>query len=367
MTEDYQNLIALYRNVILNKQALAMLEWDRAVMMPEKGAVARSEIQGFLSTQAHAVLISDDMSDRLQSATARADSLPDAEQADLKLMAHQIRQAHALPGDLVGALSRQASICEYHWHAARQNADFAMVLPHAEKLLDLKREEADILAEDMDVESRYEALLDQYDPGRRTAEIDRLFAPLAEKLPKLLADCVAHQPETPPVLPKMAIADQRALGREVAADLGFDFSAGRLDVSAHPFSGGISDDVRMTARYEEDDFWSGLLAVIHETGHGLYDGGMPEKWRYAAIGQSFNIGMTGHEAMSLFMEKQIALRSCFLSYFSRKTAEVTGLQISPQSLQDKARHVSHSFIRTEADEISYPLHIILRMKSLLIN
>ena len=359
MAQNYEKLVDVYRDVILFGHASDILHWDRAVIMPEGGANARAEVMAFLDGKVHDYLISDRVFDALQSALSEAASLKPHELANLELMKRHIEKSRMMPNDLVAAISRTASHCEHKWRRAKGDNDFASVLPLLTELINLKQQLGDVYSEYLNCD-RYDALIDQYDPGRRVAHIDDIFIPLSEELPQILENVLESQTTDIIDLPNLPIETQQKLALEIAGDLGFDFTAGRLDVSAHPFSGGIADDVRMTSRYEEDDYWSGMTAVIHETGHGLYDSRMAREWRYLAIGNSFNMGMSGHESMSLFMEKQVGHHPAFFDYFAKKLKSVTDLEITPHLLRDKALHIKRSHIRVDADEVTYPLHIILR-------
>lgn len=359
MGTKYEELVNMYRDVILFGHASDILHWDRAVIMPEGGANARAEVMSFLDGKVHSHLVSDEMFDVLNAALEEENSLKGCERANLNLMKVHIEKSRIMPADLVAAVSKAASHCEHRWRTAKHENDFDAVRPLLTELINLKIQMADVYAEYLGCE-RYDALIDKYDPGRRSAQIDAIFKPLAENLPHILDDVLAAQPTDVIDLPAMSIADQQKLGLEIAVDLGFDFSAGRLDISAHPFSGGIADDVRMTSRYDENDYWSGVTAVIHETGHGIYDSRIARDWRYLAIGNSFNMGMSGHESMSLFMEKQVAHYPTFFDYFAKKLKATVGYSLDQDRLRDRALHIKRSFIRVDADEVTYPLHVILR-------
>lgn len=359
MGQSYQKLVEHYREIIFYDHASAMLGWDSAVMMPTGGANARADLLSFLGGEAHKKTTSDEIYDFLNKAADEQDTLDRLHLANFNIIKDKIERARLVPKDLVKEVSKLSSQCEFIWRDARKNNDFSATVESLEALLKRKKEVADIFADYLGCD-RYDAMLDGFDPGRRSVDIDKVFKPLAENLPHILDNVLSRQSAERPILNPKAVDLQKKLGKDIAKDLGFDFTAGRLDVSAHPFSGGIADDVRMTARYYEADYWSGIGAVIHETGHGMYDSGMPKDWRYMAVGQSFNMGMTGHESMSLFMERHIGLHPAFFDYFVNKAFQVTGQNHDKTALQQRAYHVSRSLIRVDADEVTYPLHIILR-------
>ena len=206
-------------------------------------------------------------------------------------------------------------------------------------------------------------MLDGYEPGLRMAQIDALLAPLAAFLPDFFERVLARQRAPLPLEGPFAVARQMALGRRLMAQLGFDFERGRLDESAHPFCGGVPDDIRMTARYEEADITSGLMAILHETGHALYSAGLPRAWRHQPVGEAR--GMVVHESQSLLIEMQVCRSPAFLRYLAPLLASTFGRDdpaLSADNLYRRAIHVARGYIRVDADEVTYPLHVILRYR-----
>ncbi len=200
-------------------------------------------------------------------------------------------------------------------------------------------------------------------PGLTAAEIDRLFAPLAAFVPDCLERVLARQMPPLPLAGRFPAAGQKALGQRLMAALGFDFDHGRLDESAHPFCGGVPDDVRMTARYDESDAASGLMAVLHETGHALYNSGLPKAWRGQPVGRSRSLAV--HESQSLLIEMQVCRSRAFQGFLAPLLAAAFGGDreaLAPDNLYRRALRVERSLIRVDADEVTYPLHIILRYR-----
>jgi carboxypeptidase Taq len=345
--------------------AQAVLHWDRATMMPEGGASARAEQQATLSLIAHETLTSPEVADLIAGAEATASALGEWDRANLSEMRRVHAHATATPTDLVGRLSRQKSQTEMLWRSARAANDYARLAPSLDTLIGLIREQAAAKADAFGL-SHYDALLDGYDPNRRSADIDVLFADLESFLPDLLQQVMDKQKAGPARLPiegPFPLAKQEALGREVMGVLGFDFAHGRLDVSHHPFTGGVPDDSRITTRYDERDFTESLMAVIHETGHSLYERGLPEEWRYQPVGRAR--GMTIHESQSLLFEMQAGRSGAFIAYLTPRLREVFGGEgptWSPENLLRHYRKVGPSLIRVQADEVTYPLHVILRYR-----
>ena len=212
----------------------------------------------------------------------------------------------------------------------------------------------------------YDALLDEYEPGGRSVRIDALFAELKSFLPDLLAKVLDRQASRAEPLPldgPFSVDAQRGLGTEMARTLGFDFHNGRLDVSAHPFTGGTPDDVRITTRYDEKDFARALMGVLHETGHALYEAGLPRDWRRQPVGLAR--GMVLHESQSLLMEMQACRSRAFVDFAAPRMRAAFG-RSGPAWTADNIHRVytrvAPGFIRVDADEVTYPLHIMLRYR-----
>lgn len=359
----YSDLKARFHKRSAIEGALATLQWDRAAMMPTGGADARAEQVAVLETLAHEILAAPELPELLAAATD--EDLGADDRANLAEMRHAWVHAAAVPADLVAALARAGAACEMAWRTARPAADFRAVLPRLETLLKLVREEAAAKAAALGV-SPYDALLDGYEPGGKSAEIDATFADLAAFLPGFLDEVLARQAARPAPLPlpgRFPAATQRAMVRRVMAAMGFEFDHGRLDESAHPFCGGIADDVRLTTRYDEGDAFTGVFGVIHETGHALYERGLPEAWRDQPAGAAR--GMSLHESQSLTMEMQAGRGRAFLSWLAPVLAEAfggAGPAWSVENFVALAQRVSRGFIRVDADEVTYPAHVILRYR-----
>jgi carboxypeptidase Taq len=269
--------------------------------------------------------------------------------------------AAAVPADLVEARTRATSSCELAWRGARRDDDFASLLPQLAEVVNLTRQVGQAKASVMGL-SPYDALADEYEPGAREAVLAPLFARLERELPPLtdaLLDAQAHLPPPPPLPGPFPVDRQAALGRHLAERMGFDFTRGRLDVSVHPFCGGAAEDVRMTTRYDERDFLTSVLGVIHETGHALYEMGLPRAWARQPVGHVPGMGL--HESQSLLMEMQAARTPEFLGYLARAASVHLGVgMLAPEALSRHALKVERSLIRVDADEATYSLHIVVR-------
>jgi carboxypeptidase Taq len=345
------------------EDALAILQWDAAAMMPEGGAQGRADQIATLKTIHHEILAQPETGDLLDQADASSSALGDWQRANLREMRRQWIHGAALPARLVEEFSRACSACETVWRKARPAGDFKLVAPHLARVVALTREVAAAKAERLNA-GLYEALMDQFEPDAKESEIDRLFTDLGGFLKSALPDVLERQASKPSPRPldgPFPIERQRALGVEMMRRLGFDFAHGRLDVSAHPFCGGVPDDVRITTRYDEADFFPAFLGVLHETGHALYELGLPKDWRSQPVGKAR--GMAAHESQSLLVEMQVCRSQAFLAFAAPLIREAFGKKgegWEPANLLAHAARVEPGLIRVDADEVTYPAHIILR-------
>ena len=339
----------------------AMCSWDRAANMPAKGNESRSEALAEMEGLLHE-LASDAAWPGLL-ARVEQEPLDDDERANLRETRRAWQAANALPQRLVEAKSLAASRCEHAWRQQRPANDWAGFLPNLREIVRLTREEAQLRADATGL-TRYDALMDQYEPGMRTAEVERVFADLRSWLPPLIREVSERQAGESLIQPvgPFAKAAQQALGLDVMRLLGFDFEAGRMDESAHPFCGGVPEDVRMTTRYSESDLLAALMGTVHETGHGRYEQNLPRRW----LGQPVALArsMALHESQSLSFEMQLGSHPAFATQLAPLLTKHFGAQpaFEPGNLQRLLTRVSPGLIRVEADEVSYPAHVILRFE-----
>jgi len=365
-TTAYHRLESRFRRLGALRDAEAMLHWDLATMMPKGGAEARGDQLAVLKSLRHGILVEPKTEELLAAAETGAetgDSLDRWQAANLREMRRTLTHATALTGDQVEALSRASSACEAAWRDARADDDFAAVLPKLETVLALVREMATVKAEKLGV-SPYDALLDEYEPDGRSDEIDRVFEDLEAFLPGFLGEVLERQASDPQVREPegpFPVEKQRALAVRLMEVFGFDFHHGRLDVSLHPFCGGTPDDVRITTRYDETDFTSALMGVLHETGHALYERGLPQAWRGQPVGDAR--GMAVHESQSLLIEMQVCRSWGFLGFAApimKTMLGGDGPAWDADNLYRLYTRVRPGFIRVDADEVTYPAHVILR-------
>ncbi|WP_419900592.1 carboxypeptidase M32 [Roseomonas sp. USHLN139] len=360
MNPAYDRLKARFARIGALGEAQSMLHWDAAAVMPPGGAAARGEQLATLAGLAHQLMTEPGLAADL----AEAEAAGDWDSANLELMRHAQARATALPGDLVEASARANAACETVWRDARAKSDFAMVRPLLEEVVRLQRETAAALSAVSGL-SPYDSLMESYQRGIGAGDVEPIFSAyesfLAEALPRA-EEIQARQPAPREPAGPFATATQQTLCRELAGRVGLDFAHARLDESLHPFCGGTPTDVRITTRYTPDSFAQALLGVLHETGHAMYERGLPPDFARQPVGGA--AGMAAHESQSLIVEMQAARSEAFLSYLGRKLPEVFGEDpaYAPENLGRLWRRVERGFIRVDAGEISYPAHVILRFR-----
>ena len=359
---SYQKLQEKYQEIGDLEHALAILGWDEAVMMSSGGGMIRANSLATLSAHVHR-LKSDPDNEALLGEATGDNSLNEWQRANLDQMQRDWVIARAVPEDLVVALSKASSNCEQNWRYLRAENDWKAIEPLLREVLDLTREKANCLSEAQGVRP-YDALLDLYQPGLGQASIDPVFDDLADFLPGFV-DKVLDQQTPPLAMPKKISEDkQKSLALTLMHKIGFAFERGRLDTSHHPFCGGVPDDTRITTRYNKDNFLDSLMAVLHETGHALYEQGLPVDWRGQPVGAA--LGMAMHESQSLLMEMQVCRGKEFLNfaapYMRRELAggDHEAAAFTAENLHAHSIRVSRGLIRVYADELTYPLHVILR-------
>ncbi|WP_428489790.1 carboxypeptidase M32 [Rhodopila sp.] len=357
----YQRLAARFKLIATIGECASMLGWDAAAVMPPGGGAARGDQLAALAVLRHQHLTAPE----IEADLAAAETTDPWQAADLRLMRHEYARAKAVPADLVEARAKADSDCEKVWRIARKNADFAFVRPHLTEVVRLTREAAAALSDALGV-SPYDALMDGYQQGIGADDVAPVFAAYEDFLSTALPAVEQRQARYKvPTLPPgpFPIEAQAALCRDLVQRLGLDFEHARLDQSAHPFSGGTPSDVRITTRYLEDDFTSAVLAVVHETGHALYERGLPAAYARLPVGEA--AGMATHESQSLIVEMQAVRSSAFLGWLGPRLHDAFGGAPDPYRLENLAwlwRHVQRSTIRVDADEMTYPAHVILRFR-----
>ncbi|MEQ1804715.1 MAG: carboxypeptidase M32 [Burkholderiaceae bacterium] len=339
----------------------SMAGWDSAAMMPPKGnqarAAAMAEMESLLhrlSTEPHLPALID---------AAQGESLDDWQAANLREIQRDWCSSNALPEALVQAQALVGARCEHAWRTQRHANDWPGFLANFRDVLRLSREEAQRRADATGL-TPYDALLDKFEPGTTSADVDRLFGEVQQWLPELVRRVRERQARECVVkaqgpFPKAA---QRVLSLDVMQLLGFDFEGGRLDESSHPFSGGVPEDVRLTTRYREDNFVQSLMGTVHETGHARYEQNLPRQWLGQPVAQARSMGI--HESQSLSFEMQLGLSRGFVGLLAPRLAVHFGAQAAfePEALHRLLTRVEPGLIRVDADELTYPAHVIVRYR-----
>jgi carboxypeptidase Taq len=361
----YRKAEARFERLLKLGDATRVLEWDNSAMMPAGGVEARSEQVATLRVIHHEALTAPETDDVLGAAEAETPALDAWQRANLQEMRREWAHASAVPGDLVEAYSKACAICEMRWRTARPANDFKGLLPDLATVLALTRRVAEAKSARLGL-NLYDSLLDEWEPGGRSAAIDVLFDDLARFLPGFIDDVLARQGRLPEPLAlpgPFPTEKQRALATRLMARVGFDFDHGRLDTSAHPFCGGVPDDVRITTRWTEADFATGLMGVLHETGHAMYERGLPAAWRDQPVGRAR--GMSIHESQSLLVEMQASRSREFVAWLAgeaKAAFDGDGPAWSAENFTRIYHRVRRGLIRVDADEATYPCHVILRYR-----
>ena len=362
MNAAYARLKSRFARLAVVGEAGAVLHWDASAMMPPGGGAARGEQLATLAGLAHEMLTAPSVAEDLAAAETEGDPWDDA---NLALMRRAHARAAALPTELVEAAARANSACEKVWRRAKADSDFALVRPYLEEVVRLQRESASALSVALGL-SPYDALMDGYQPGVFAAEAEPVFAAyeafLADELPRA-EELQARRPAPTDPPGPFPISAQRALCRRLSERLGLDYAHARLDESLHPFCGGTPTDIRITTFYNEKDFAKSLLGVLHETGHALYERGLPPDWARQPVGEA--AGMAAHELQSLLVEMQACRSDAFLGFLGDELHRSFGGDPAPYGAANLAglwRRVERGFIRVDADELTYPAHVILRFR-----
>jgi carboxypeptidase Taq len=358
----YDQLEQEFRRLHAFRGALSLLRWDAAVMMPRGSADVRGEQLAALETEHHALLTTPKVARLLERAEAGASQLEDWPLANLREMRRQRDHAIATPPSLISRLAKATARAEVFWVEAKKANDFKLLAPHLEEVVHLVRDKAALLGQARGL-APYDALVDGFTPGISVADIDTIFKALSRRLPGLINQAIEVQAAHAPTQfsGKFSVARQRSLALDVLKALGFPFDRGRLDESEHPFTEGVPGDIRVTTRFDLSDPFSGLLGAVHETGHAMYDLGLPLKWRDQPVGR--DRGLALEESQSLLFEMNLCRSRAFVKYLRpllEKYLQVSGPEWQEANLYRLLIRVRRSCIRMDADELTYPVHIMLR-------
>lgn len=358
-------MLGRVREITLLGSCASLLHWDHQTYMPPKGSGHRAEQLALLAGMIHRLVTAPEIG-HLLAEVEQGDLLQEAD-APAPVNIREIRRSYdratKLPQSLVEELARTTTLAQDVWVEARRKADFALFRPWLERIVELKRQEAEAVGYR---EVPYDALLDDYEPGETTAHLSALFAELREELVQLVGVIAAsgRQPDLSILRREYPVAGQEAFGKTVASAIGFDFAAGRLDVTTHPFCSDIGPgDTRLTTRYTPQDFGDAFFSILHETGHGLYDQGLDSRHYGTPMGAAVSLGI--HESQSRLWENFVGRGRAFWEHFFPRAKQTfpdaldgVGLGAFWFAIND----VRPSFIRVDADEATYNLHILLRFE-----
>ena len=348
----YEELIAHTRRTTALGQAAGLLSWDQETMMPPGGDEARAEQVGALSATMHARTVDPRVGEWLE----RAKPEGERERANLRRIRRDFERASRLPERLVEEIARTTAKGQGVWAKARAADDFAAFRPTLERIVELRQEEASILLEEG--ADLYDALLDDYEPGMRTAQVVAMFDALRPALVSLRERIAASGVEPPRLSGTFERERQMRVARLICDAFGYDWNRGRLDLSTHPFSMGMGrSDVRITTRVVEDDPFNCLHSTAHELGHALYEQGLPD---YALEPAAHYVSMGVHESQSRLWENQIGRSRAFCDWLHGRMDFPAYDLADAEALYRCVNRVETGYIRTEADEVHYNLHVMLR-------
>ena len=355
----YADFLAHIKQTTALSQVAGLLSWDQEVMMPEKGADARAEQLSVLARTLHEKQTDPRLGDLLGE--LEEGSLDSVSRQNVALARRDFDRTSKVPTDLAAELARTRSLAHRSWAKARADSNFAAFAPSLESIVRLKREEADCIA---DIgQSPYDALLSDFEPGMDVATLEPLLEGMRPRLMALRENIAEKCGDQPHLDGPFDHQSQMDLARTVATGLGYDWQAGRLDLSTHPFSSGTGGDSRITTRVDQADPLGCLYSTIHEVGHALYEQGLPRDHTLTPLGQHVSMGV--HESQSRLWENQVGRSRAYVGWLAPRFAEAfphTKNSADPDTLYRVINRVETGFVRTESDEVHYNLHVLLRFE-----
>lgn len=356
----YQKLKTKFKRISHLHYIQRIMMWDESVMMPEGAGASRAAALATLNVIAHKKLVSKKIMPLIRAAQQEK-NLSAWDIANLNWMEKKYLSAACISSKLTEQVTKATMASEQEWRKLREKNHWQAFMPYLEKTFSLVKEIAERKSQALGM-SPYDALLDEYAPGFNQKNVDEIFSGLKNTIPDLIQKIVEKQKSfnTKKPVGSFAIEKQKQLGLTLMKALQFDFDHGRLDVSHHPFCGGDSDDVRITTRYNENEFLTSLFGICHETGHALYEQGLPREWITQPVGKVDNMAL--HESQSLLIEMEVCRSPAFFQYLIPLVEAQFGKQeaISADNLAKLMTTVKPGFIRVDADEVTYPMHIVLR-------
>ncbi len=357
----YEKLVAHSKKVSRFEHLSAICGWDQAAMMPSGGSEARAEAMAELHVHIHNLMTQPQIPDWLEE--TKTLDLSAQQHAEIREIQRLWENANVLPESLVEAKSLAGTKCEHAWRTQRAENDWPGFAENWAEVVRLSQEEAQIRAEATGLE-KYDAMMQLYEPGQSSHLLDNVFKDIKSWLPEFIDEVIEKQTSEKMLIPTghYSPETQKILGLDVMKLLGFDFDHGRLDESIHPFCGGVPSDVRITTRYSSEEFVQSLMGIVHETGHARYEQGLPKSLAGTPAGNARSMGI--HESQSLFFEMQLGRNPLFLSHLAKLAQHHFNATEDPIFETDNFTkiytRVNKGFIRVDADEVTYPAHVILR-------
>jgi carboxypeptidase Taq len=368
MPAAYEELIATVKDTALLRSTAAILGWDQRTKMPPGGVEHRSKQMAQLARMIHEKATASRIGELISACEADSELVSDPHSdsaANLRELRRSYDRSTKLPADLVEEMARTRSVAEHEWEQARAKSDFSLFAPWLSKNIDLSRRAAECYGWGPEDEA-WDALAEGYEVGMRARDIEAVFSPLRDKLQALISDLQSapRHPSTAIRTVKVAIDAQKSFVHRVAEAMGFDFQRGRIDTTVHPFCSGTSPgDVRITTRFAEGMFFEALMATMHEAGHGLYEQGLPTEHTGTPLGRAVSLGI--HESQSRMWENFVGRSIHFWRWCQPiVAAEVGGDagKLTADEVYEGLNIAEPDFIRVEADEATYNLHIMVRFE-----
>ena len=359
MDHKYQEIAQDFQNISILSSVTSLLSWDNAVMMLKNGITRRSKEIALVSNLIHKQYKQKDYLKLIEDLDQS--NLDEWQKANLKVIKHHLSHQVIIPEKLNNEFTENGVNCEFLWRDAKKNNDFAKFAEAFKPVLNNIQEIAEIKSQNLGI-SKYDSLLDYYEPGLRESDFQNIFNTLATKLPDLIDKVIAKQEDKIKFDDKnFPIEKQKAIVRRFTKLLGLTDENIRIDESSHPFCTGHKGDVRITTRYSKSEFLTSLFGIIHESGHAIYDLNTPEKYSLDPVGGC--LGMSIHESQSLFYEMQVATSYDFIKLAHKILTEefdINDQNFTAKNLYGFLNHVEKKYIRVDSDEVTYPLHIIMR-------
>ncbi len=362
MTSTWGRLLPRLEELTDLGHAIKLMEYDQAVFMPPKGSAARSRAIATLETMYHQRLIDDEIGGLLDDLSGSTTELSSDKAASVRVLRRNYDLATKVPKELVRELAELRGLAYAAWLEARPADDFSVLQPHLERMVALKKEEADAMGWEAE---RYDALLNLYEPDSTAREVEEMFTELTGELVPLAERILAAAGERATFLDETyEVGQQEAFCQWLVEQIGFDKARGRLDLSPHPFTMGVSaGDVRQTTKLDPNAIGMSIYAALHETGHALYEQGIPDRLLDLPAGQVASLGL--HESQSRLWENQVGRGRPFadfmLPHLKEHFPEQLGM-VTPEEFHRAVNHPRRTMIRITADEVTYNLHVALRFE-----